>query len=157
MKKTSCLLLLLCAFTFCTAQEKTTYTNEQGDVHLCGPFEINELKEDSLYASWFNKQYDEFTLAGKNYSWSNKLKDIEVDIYLGTWCGDSKKWVPSFVKVWDQLGLDRENLNFTALYDTDEHYKQGPNGEEKGKRIHLVPTFIFKRGGEEIARIVEEP
>lgn len=157
MKKKSSLLLLLCAFTFCIAQEKTTYTNERGDLHLCGPFEINALKEDSLYAAWFNKRYDEFTLEGKNYSWSNKLKDIEVDIYLGTWCGDSKKWVPSFVKVWDQLGLDRENLNFTALYDTDEHYKQGPNGEEKGKQIHRVPTFIFKRGGEEIARIVEEP
>ena len=87
MKKKSSLLLLLCAFTFCIAQEKTTYTNERGDLHLCGPFEINELKEDSLYAAWFNKRYDEFTLEGKNYSWSNKLKDIEVEIYLGTWCG----------------------------------------------------------------------
>ena len=52
---------------------------------------------------------------------------------MGTWCGDSKEWVPSFLKIWDQLGLDRKELTFTALYDIDERYKQGPNGEEKGK------------------------
>ena len=76
---------------------------------------------------------------------------------MGTWCGDSKKWVPSFLKAWDQLGLDRKKLSYTALYDTDERYKQGPNGEEKGLQIHRVPTFIFKRDGKEIARIVETP
>ena len=62
---------------------------------------------------------------------------------MGTWCGDSKEWVPSFLKIWDQLGLDRKKLIFTALYDIDERYKQGPNGEEKGKQIHRVPNFIF--------------
>jgi tetratricopeptide (TPR) repeat protein len=36
-------------------------------------------------------------------------------------------------------------------------YKQGPNGEEKGKLIHRVPSFIFKNKGEEFARIVEFP
>ena len=56
-----------------------------------------------------------------------------------------------------QLDLYRDKLNYTALYDIDEHYKQGPNGEEKGMQIHRVPTFIFKRNGKEIARIVETP
>ena len=157
MKKSSYSLLLLCTFSFCYAQEKTTYTNERGEVHLCGPFNINELEEDSLYASWYNKRYDEFELDETTYSWSSELKDVEVDIYIGTWCGDSKKWVPSFLKVWGQLGLDRKKLGYTALYDTDERYKQGPNGEEKGMQIHRVPTFIFKRNGKEIARIVETP
>ena len=44
-----------------------------------------------------------------------------------------------------------------ALYDSKEKYKQGPNGEEKGKNIRRVPTFIFKEKGEEFARIVESP
>ena len=157
MKKSCYTLLLLCTVTFCFAQEKTTYINQRGEVHLCGPFDINELEEDSLYASWYNKRYDEFKLDDTTYSWSSELNDVEVDIYMGTWCGDSKKWVPSFLKAWDQLGLDRKKLSYTALYDTDERYKQGPNGEEKGLQIHRVPTFIFKRDGKEIARIVETP
>ena len=157
MKKSCYTLLLLCTVTFCFAQEKTTYINQRGEVHLCDPFDINELEEDSLYASWYNKRYDEFKLDDTTYSWSSELNDVEVDIYMGTWCGDSKKWVPSFLKAWDQLGLDRKKLSYTALYDTDERYKQGPNGEEKGLQIHRVPTFIFKRDGKEIARIVETP
>ena len=157
MKKSCYTLLLLCTVTFCFAQEKTTYINQRGELHLCGPFDINELEEDSLYASWYNKRYDEFKLDDTTYSWSSELNDVEVDIYVGTWCGDSKKWVPSFLKAWDQLGLDRKKLSYTALYDTDERYKQGPNGEEKGLQIHRVPTFIFKRDGKEIARIVETP
>ena len=76
---------------------------------------------------------------------------------MGTWCGDSKKWVPRFLKLWDAYELDRSKLRFTALYDTGEKYKQGPNGEELGKKIHRVPTFIFKRDGAEFARIVESP
>jgi len=64
---------------------------------------------------------------------------------MGTWCGDSKKWIPSFLKAWGKLSLDRKKLKYTVLYDTDERYKQGPNGEEKGMHIHRVPTFIFKK------------
>lgn len=82
---------------------------------------------------------------------------MQVDVYLGTWCGDSKNWVPKFVKAWDEIGLKRSQLNFIGLYDTDEKYKQGPNDEEKGKQIHRVPTFIFKNKDKEVARIVEFP
>ncbi|MEM6378501.1 MAG: hypothetical protein AAF705_09815, partial [Bacteroidota bacterium] len=84
-------------------------------------------------------------------------KKTTSDIYLGTWCGDTKKWVPRFVKLWESLGLSTDQLNFIALYDDKERYKQGPNGEEKGKQIHRVPTFIFKKTGQEYARIVESP
>jgi tetratricopeptide (TPR) repeat protein len=76
---------------------------------------------------------------------------------MGTWCGDSQEWVPRLVKLWDELGLDREQLKFTALYGSGDNYKQGPNGEEKGLNIHRVPTFIFKQDGKEYARIVESP
>ena len=114
MKKLCYTLLLLCTVTFCFAQEETTYINQHGELHLCGPFDINEQGEDSLYAPWFNKRYDEFKLDDTTYSWSSELNDVEVDIYMGTWCGDSKKWVPSFLKA------------------CDERHKQGPNGEEKG-------------------------
>ena len=132
MKKSCYTVLLLCTVTFFFSLKETTYINQSVEVHLCGPFDTNELEEDSPYTPWFNKPYDEFMLDDTTYSWSSELNDVEVDIYMGTWCGDSKKWVPRFLKALDQLGLDRKKLSYTALYDTDKHYKQGPNGEEKG-------------------------
>ncbi|WP_421976332.1 tetratricopeptide repeat protein [Roseivirga seohaensis] len=140
-----------------TAQEITTYKNAEGQSHLAGKFPVEYLQQDSVYQQWFNKNYVEFTVEKGDNKWKKALKNTQVDIYLGTWCGDSQKWVPSFLKLWDELGLDRKQLSFTALYDGEEKYKQGPKGEEKGKKIHRVPTFIFKNNGEEYARIVETP
>ena len=140
-----------------TAQEVTIYQNEEGESHLAGKFPVEYLQQDSTYRQWFNKNYAEFTVEKGNDKWKKALKNTQVDIYLGTWCGDSQKWVPSFLKLWDELGLDRKQLSFTALYDGEEKYKQGPNEEEKGKKIHRVPTFIFNNNGEEYARIVETP
>ncbi len=162
MKKNLILLLLWITtnITIGFAQDTQYYEGENGKKHLCGPFSLSILENDTIYATWFNKQYTEFNLPPGKRPWAKDLKDVEVEIFLGTWCGDSKKWVPKFVRLWEELGLDRKKLHFTALYDMMEgasKYKQGPNGEEKGKDIHRVPVFIFLRNGKEIARIVEHP
>lgn len=152
-------LLLLALFTvqLSFGQQPQTYLNERQEQHLCGSFPLDYLKTDSLYQKWYGENYEAFNFPAGDYAWKDKLADTRVDIYLGTWCGDSKRWVPRFVRLWDELGLDRSQLNFIGLYDTDEKYKQGPQGEEQGKRIHRVPTFIFKNGEQEYARIVEYP
>ncbi len=137
------------------AQNPQTYTSSRGDTHLCGTISIQDLQSGD-YKKWFDKNYDALEMDGKSTKWKKGLKKTQVDIYLGTWCGDSRRWVPKFVKLWDELGLDREQLNFIALYN-GEKSKQGPNGEEKGKNIHRVPTFIFKSNDVEYARIVEHP
>lgn len=151
-------LLLFCFVSqFTNAQTPLTYTNSSGEKHLAGPFDLTILRTDSTYSSWFKENEAKFQLKGGDTSWKSKLEDTEVEIYIGTWCGDSKRWVPQFVKLWRDLGLDEAQLKFTALYDGEELYKQGPNGEEKGLKVHRVPTFIFKKEGKEYARMVEYP
>lgn len=158
MKKMICILFGLIFLNLSFAQDVQRYKNSRGESHLCGTFPIGDLEKDTIFQKWYNKNYLDFKMSSKKRNWVIDLKNVEVDIYLGTWCGDSKKWVPKFVKLWDELGLNRSQLKFIALYDfTDGKYKQGPNGEEKNKDIHRVPTFIFKRNSKEIARIVESP
>lgn len=150
--------LLFLVFTlFSYSQTPEFYNNKKGDLHLCGEFPINELQQNDTFKTWFNKSYSNFELDNKKQKWAKNLKNIQVDIYLGTWCGDSKYWVPKFIKLWDELGLNRNQLKLIALYDGKERYKQGPNKEEDGLNIHRVPTFIFKKDNNEIARIVEYP
>jgi len=152
-------LIITAVITFSTskAQEINFYTTEEGDKHIWGEFPVDYLKEDTTFSTWFNESYDVLELSKNDFDWVKNLKDKEVDIYLGTWCGDSQEWVPQFLKLWDELGLSRDQLKFTALYGSGDDYKQGPNGEEKGLNIHRVPTFIFKEEGKEYARIVESP
>jgi len=124
---------------------------------MCEALWLDQRKTEHTIKKGFEQSRQKFKLKGEKTKWKKNLKNTQVDIYLGTWCGDSKNWVPQFVKMWNDLGLSEEQLSFTALYDGIEQYKQGPNAEEKGLRIHRVPTFIFKENNEEYARIVEFP
>jgi tetratricopeptide (TPR) repeat protein len=133
-----------------------TYTTDEDDTHYCGGFTLEQFRNGD-FSDWFSQDDPDFVLPPASPEWAKKLKGTTVDIYIGTWCGDSKLWVPRFVKYWTAAGLSEDQLNFVALYNGTEKYKQGPSGEEKGKRIHRVPTFIFNRDGEEFSRIVEYP
>jgi tetratricopeptide (TPR) repeat protein len=146
----TCLLLSLNTF----AQQ--TYLTENKATHYCGPVTEAELR-DGDFAKWFTEEDPAFTLPEIAPAWASSLNDTKVEIFLGTWCGDSKTWVTRFINYWDAAGLDADQLSFVALYNGDEKYKQGPAAEEKSRNIHRVPTFIFSREGEEFARIVEHP
>lgn len=83
----------------------------------------------------------------------SKLDNINFEIILGTWCGDSKDQVPRFIKILDLLNFKTENISFLCL---DHFFKA--EGFEKGKNdIRKVPTFIIYRNNIEIGRIVETP
>lgn len=144
-----------------TSQAQTVhrYNRTNGNTQLCGTFPLDSLVSDTNYSGWFAEGYKAIEWPDQDVKWKKELKDVQVTIFLGTWCGDSKKWVPRFVKLWDDLDLKRSQLTFIALYSSDVEgkYKQGPNSEEKGKDIHRVPTFIFEKNGVETARIVESP
>lgn len=137
------------------AQNPETYVNHRDETHLCGPITITDLMNHG--DGWYQEHYDEFKFSGKSADWKKRLKNTQVDIYLGSWCGDSKTWVPQFIHLWEELRLSKDQLNIVALYDGDEKYKQGPDHEEAGLGIHRVPTFIFKEDGQEVGRIVEFP
>lgn len=147
-------MMLIAASLMATGQPMT-YTNQREELHLAGSVVIADLQAHG--EKWFDENYAEFEEGSPEASWISNLQETQVEIYLGTWCGDSREWVPQFVHLWDALGLDRDQLTFTCLYDGTEKYKQGPNGEEQGKDIHRVPTFIFTENGAEYARIVEYP
>lgn len=159
MKKLFLTITSILFINFLLAQSPQFFTSSKGEEHLIGAFEISDLENDSLFQTWFSEGYSNYEVALKEAKWIKELKSYEVEIYMGTWCGDSKEWVPKFMKFWDEVGLNREQLSFVALYNSDVEgkYKQGPNGEELGKNIHRVPTFIFKKEGQETARIVESP
>lgn len=151
------LILIILAFShFVHGQNPDTYS-AKGQTHLIGEFDLAVLETDTAYSKWYQESYENAQLDLSKTDWKENLNNTKVEIYMGTWCGDSKNWVPKFVRMWEELGLQRSQLKFIALYGSGDHYKQGPEGEEKGKQIHRVPTFIFKKEDTEYARIVESP
>jgi thiol-disulfide isomerase/thioredoxin len=80
---------------------------------------------------------------------SAALKDIQIEIVLGTWCEDSEKLVPQFIQINKELKMP------VAFIGVDKE-KKCPLSDCSNWNIQYVPTFIIQRNGKEIGRIVEQ-
>lgn len=128
-----------------------------GDPMLLGRIDRNGLTQ-APFAGWFNAEYQSYAVdAAALAPVQGKLQDVSIEIFLGTWCSDSQREVPRFYKILDHLQAGEQGLALYALDDHPDRRKTSPQGEEKGKNIDFVPTFIFSRNGVELGRIVESP
>ena len=120
---------------------------------IIGVFERKELSNNP-HAEWFNQNYSDYNLDKETL---NKLKplfeNIEITVFMGTWCSDSRKEIPVFFKLIDKLRINENSIELIGM--TLE--KTTPDSLELGQNLINVPTFIFKKDGKEINRIVEFP
>lgn len=118
---------------------------------LLGKVDRDGLKMDA-FQGWFTPGYEEYS---PNPEVMEKLKpllkNVQITVFMGTWCEDSHRDVPNLYKILDQANFDEKNL---SVYATSEE-KTTPQGFEKDKDIIQVPTIIFYKDGSEINRIVE--
>jgi len=80
----------------------------------------------------------------------------EVTIFLGTWCGDSRREVPRLWKALDIAGSWGVDVPFAIHYIGVDRQKKEPSAPVTNNDIRYVPTFIVSREGREVGRIVEE-
>jgi len=83
----------------------------------------------------------------------NVREGVEVTIFFGGWCGDSKREVPRFLRLADESGFPRSSIKLYALDRT----KKSDDGLTDRYRVERIPTFIFLKEGKEIGRITESP
>ena len=128
-----------------------------GSTFLLGKITRKEL-QTAPYSQWFQNNYEKYMVDKSLVTlFKKELNATEILLFLGTWCGDSKREVPRIFKVLDTADFPEENLTIIALDKRDEYYKKSPGGEEKGWDISYVPTLILMNQGKEINRIVERP
>ena len=110
------------------------------------------------FDKWFDSTYAAYQPNAGTINTLSKLntKDISIQVFMGTWCGDSKREVPRFMKTLDAISFLQKNVSIVALGD-DSLYKQSPQHEEAGKGIFRVPVFIIYKNGVELNRINEFP
>ena len=107
------------------------------------------------HSEWFMKGYDGYLF---NTDALNKLSDISKDdltikIVLGTWCPDSRREVPRFMRIMDLWGFPAEKITFIGV----DNAKLSPVGEYEMLNIERVPTFIVYKNNIELGRIIETP
>lgn len=157
MLRTTTLLIILCFSFTLYAQNNNLSKDAKGN-----PMLIGEVVETDFKKAPFSDWYTESTKAYEvnNYitkTFKDSLKHYDIKIFLGTWCGDSKRGVPQFLKVLDKAKFPKKQCSIYALDNKEGEYKKSPQGFEKHLNIHRVPTFIFYKNGKEVNRIVESP
>lgn len=76
----------------------------------------------------------------------------ELIVFLGTWCGDSRRELSRFWRALDEAGGD---VPFAIQYIGVDEAKEEPAAPVTNYEILYVPTFIVSRNGQEVGRIVE--
>ena len=116
--------------------------------------EISREDLFSEYPAW-EENYEDYqpdSLVIKSIPSPNP--NLKVEIFLGTWCSDSRREVPRFFKIVDESKfVDKQRVKIWAV-DRD---KSLDSDLTEKRKIVSVSTFIFYRNNTEIGRIVEMP
>ncbi|MGC6429703.1 MAG: hypothetical protein ACON5F_01525 [Jejuia sp.] len=152
------LIIAICGLNALAAQDVNIEIATEGEK----PFLLGKINREGLtganYNLWFDENYEKYNLDKKVIEQiGTKLNDYSIKLFMGTWCGDSKREVPRFYKILEACNFPKNQLSAIALGRKRNMYKKSPNHEESGLNIHRVPTFIFYKNGKEINRIVETP
>jgi thiol-disulfide isomerase/thioredoxin len=121
---------------------------------LLGDINPDRLLEQP-YASWYTKGFAEYVPDQKII---DELKETDISGYtitivLGTWCPDSRREVPRFMKIIDMWGFPKDKIRFIGV----DINKVAPLDDYAALGIERVPTFIFFENKSEKGRIIEVP
>jgi cyclophilin family peptidyl-prolyl cis-trans isomerase/HEAT repeat protein len=122
------------------------------------PLQIGEMTPDRLFAivpdyAQLKDAYTPDATVLEMMKDSMRAED-RVEVYMGTWCKDSHREVPRFLRIVEDLRA-RHGLELPVTYVAVDRAKQKPESLIAGKNVEKVATFIYFRGEREMGRIVE--
>jgi thiol-disulfide isomerase/thioredoxin len=121
---------------------------------LLGYFEADDFL--SLpHSQWYNRGFDSYEFNDDSFIELSGMsfEDITITIVLGTWCPDSRREVPRFLKIMQSWGIPSEQITLIGV----DSYKIAPVENYQELNIERVPTFIIYKNKVEAGRIIEYP
>lgn len=137
----------------CAASNQSTAASREidGEKMLLGIIQYQDILH--TFPDW--KAVDEGQTADPELVKQLQALDtpLKVECYLGTWCGDSRNGVPSFMKMIE--AANNQNIAVTLVgVDRD---KIDPEQSALQHHVQRVPTFIVYQQDQEIGRLIEFP
>lgn len=123
-----------------------------GNPMLLGEITVQDLKQDP-FSEWYSDEFDTYEVDTELINAIDSPEEYTYEVFLGTWCGDSRREFPRIAKIFNEMGVDINDV----LIVTVDRDKISPNREQEGKDIRYVPTLIVSKNNQEIGRIVESP
>ncbi len=128
-----------------------SFISVYGELELLGPLSKEEILEN--FPDW----QEEVASYVPDQEVIEKLQsipsEIKIEIFLGTWCSDTKRNVSAYFKIMDMVDNPLIMTSYIGIPREDDSRK--PFIE--GKNIIKVPTFIIIIDNQEKGRIIENP
>ncbi|WP_205512881.1 thioredoxin family protein [Longitalea arenae] len=132
-------------------------TDKRGNLILLGKSSRERLAR-APFDVWFTKNFEAYLVDSSTaVQLKPLLKHKQFLLFMGTWCGDSRREVPRIYKILDYCQVKPSQIQLINLNNSDTAYKQSPGHEERGLNILRVPTLVIYEDGREWGRIVESP
>jgi len=149
-----CLFTLISIFLSCSKKiNKVVIDDKTNKEILIGQCDRTAFSKDH-FTNWFEEGYNKYEPEQEILSkieQSDRISSTDILIIFGTWCGDSRRELPRFFKIEDQL--KNTTLNYKLI---GVNTKKSSNDKSlQGIEFTRIPTFIFFENGVEIGRIVE--
>lgn len=133
------------------ASSETTDPEVQQSNVLVGEIQKEELQQ-APHKAWFEPMYKSYEPDAEALETiKNNINDYKIKVFMGTWCGDSKREIPKLYKLLELSNYDLDKLEMNGV----RLDKTLPNDLQEEYDIHHVPTIIFYKNGEEVGRFVE--
>ena len=131
--------------------------DKRGNLILLGKSTRERLAQPP-FDVWYTKNFEAYTV---DSSTANQIKPLMKNkqflLFMGTWCGDSRREVPRLYRILDYCGVKPSQIQLINLNNSDTAYKQSPGHDERGLNIRRVPTLLIFENQREVGRVVESP
>ncbi|AEW00621.1 hypothetical protein Niako_4361 [Niastella koreensis GR20-10] len=132
-------------------------TDKKGNLILLGKCTRERLVR-APFDVWYTKNFEAYTVDSTTANQIKPLlKNKQFLLFMGTWCGDSRREVPRLYKILDYCRVKPSQVQLITLNNSDTAYKQSPGHEERGLNIRRVPTLLIFENQREVGRVVESP
>ena len=114
---------------------------------------IGDLTKEDLFSK-DHKFYENY-LSAEPYQFKKNidLNGISVKILFGTWCHDSQREIPRFLRLLEDINMKPEMISLIGL----DYNKNEPLNRDEILEVRRTPTIIFYKNDIEIGRIEEAP
>jgi thiol-disulfide isomerase/thioredoxin len=149
-------LIFISLFVSCKTKMNVTVKDEKNNADMLSGLCNRQAFENVSYKTWFDEEYFGYNPIEPVIDELSEIvqsKKIDILVVFGTWCSDSRREIPRFYKIIDNIGINESDIKLVAVDRT-----KTAKGDLLGSIvIEKVPTFFFYENGKEIGRIIEVP